>query len=363
MKALHLHSPFGWFAEHNSDLLFALARMESSFLKNDISQVSIDRPIYVTGLARSGTTVLLELLAQNEGVASYRYMDFPFIMLPYWWARLLDLRSGQNYRPVERSHADGLMVTPESPEAMEEILWHYFFPECHNPDKRNDLDIGQKNPEFDTFYNQTICKLLLARKADRYLAKNNYNITRLNYILSVFPDARFVIPVRDPVWHIASLIKQHRLLSENETRDKRILAYMRRSKHFEFGLDLRPLTLISKVRTNEILKLWNEGKNIEAWAKYWRDVHMYLANLLEGNEAVAESALVVSYEDLCRNPQLVLSHVYSHVGLKPDQPLFELQCGRLHLPSYYKPDFSENDIEIIQRETSDTHRRLLNLNK
>ena len=358
MKAVLLHDFLGWCAEHNEDLLFSLARFETKFLKERLSGIKIDQPIYVSGLARSGTTILLELISQNQEVASYRYMDFPFIMLPYWWGKFLQMSTKNNHKPIERSHADGLWVTPKSPEAMEEILWKYFFPKCHDPTVKNVLDQSQRNSDFDTFYTQTIRKLLLSRGVNRYLAKNNYNIARLDYLSSLFPDARFVVPVREPVYHIASLMKQHRLLSEEESRDKRVLAYMRRSGHFEFGLDLRPLNLTSNDRTLEIQELWNKGRNVEAWAKYWRDVHEYLADILETNKVVAECTHVLSYEKLCSEPEKTLASLYSHVGIKPDVALLEAQQKRLHLPSYYVPDFSESDLEIINAETADIHARI-----
>jgi hypothetical protein len=360
LKAVLLHDFLGWCAEHNKDLLFSLARLETKFLKKRLSGIKIDRPIYVSGLARSGTTILLELISQNQGVASYRYMDFPFIMLPYWWGKFLQKSAESNHKPVERSHADGLQVTPQSPEAMEEILWKYFFPNCHDPMVNNVLDQSRRASDFDAFYTQTICKFLLQRGANRYLAKNNYNIVRLGYLNSLFPDARFVVPIREPVHHIASLIKQHRLLCNEENRDKRVLAYMRRSGHFEFGLDRRPLNLISNNRILEIQELWNKGQDVEAWAKYWRDVHRYLTNLLETNKEVAECTLVISFEKLCNEPKSTLDRLYSHLGLIPDEALLEEQQRRLHLPSYYIPDFSKADLEIINAETADIHKSIMN---
>ena len=359
MKAVFLHDFLGWCAEHNEELLFSLARYETKVLKERLARVNIDRPIYVSGLARSGTTILLELISQNLDVASYRYMDFPFIMLPYWWGKFLKISSKSDDKPVERSHADGLQVTPKSPEAMEEILWKYFFPRCHDPMVRNVLDQHQQNSDFDKFYTQTIRKLLLSRNANRYLAKNNYNIARFDYLSCLFPDARFVVPVRKPVNHIASLMKQHRLLSEEESRDKRVLAYMRRSVHFEFGLDLRPLNLTSNDITLDIQELWNKGRDVEAWAKYWGDVHKYLADLLETNSKVSKCTLVISYEDLCNEPNKTLPRLYSHVGLKPDIALLEEQQKRLHFPTYYVPDFTDSELEIINTETEDIHRRII----
>ena len=58
---------------------------------------------------------------------------------------------------------------------------------------------------------------------------------------SCSPTARFIVPVRDPRWHVASLMKQHRLFWRRGQRDPRILKHMRRAGHLEFGLDRRAI--------------------------------------------------------------------------------------------------------------------------
>lgn len=37
-------------------------------------------PVYVTGLARAGTTITLEALAAHPHLASHRYGDYPFFL-------------------------------------------------------------------------------------------------------------------------------------------------------------------------------------------------------------------------------------------------------------------------------------------
>jgi hypothetical protein len=358
VKTVLLHDFLGWFAANNSDLLILLSNLETRCLQKCLSRIRVDRPIYICGLARSGTTILLELISQHKDVATYRYKDFPLVMLPFWWDKFLQLISKDSI-PAERSHADGIQVTPESPEAMEEILWMTFFPTSHDPTVSNVLDRRHISFEFDTFYTQTIRKLLFSRGASRYVAKNNYNVVRLAYLKGIFHDARFIIPVRDPVWHISSLMKQDRLLSQEETRDKRVLAYMQHSGHFEFGLDRRPLNLGSTSRTSKIQQLWLEGRDVEAWAKYWREVHIFLANQLEDNKDIAESTLILSYEELCSSPKKTLTCLYSHAGLRVEAGLIEEQSTRLHSPTYYSPDFTEKDLGIIHAETADVHKRMI----
>ena len=109
---------------------------------------------------------------------------------------------------MERAHKDRIMVTPSSPEALEEPYWMYFFKGLHQSGKSALLDGSTVNPEFERFYLSNIPKILMLRGGERYLSKGNYNVTRLKYLLKLFPDSRFVIPVRNPVSHIASLMKQ-----------------------------------------------------------------------------------------------------------------------------------------------------------
>src|SRR3546814_14155500 len=88
------------------------------------------------------------------------------------------------------------MITPDSPEAFEEVLWMAFFPDLHDPTASSVLDERTDNAAFESFYRDHIRKLLRVRGGRRYLSKGNYSVTRLEYLLKVFPDARFILPVQ-----------------------------------------------------------------------------------------------------------------------------------------------------------------------
>jgi len=227
-----------------------LGRLESSRLAEQISQVPIRMPIYVCGLARSGSTLLHEVISSHPGVATHRVKDYPMVFTPYWWRRATAKLRPQP--PRERAHQDRVMITTDSPDALEEMLWMAFFPRCHDPSVANVLGAQESHPAFESFYRLHIRKLLLAEGATRYTAKANYHIARLPYLARLFPDARFVIPVRAPATHIASLMRQHQLFSQGQRKHPRALAYMRRSGHFEFGLDRRPIHLGDGERVRRI---------------------------------------------------------------------------------------------------------------
>src|SRR5690606_40099980 len=137
----------------------------------------------------------------------------------------------------ERHHRAGLAARPDGREAFEELLGATVCPQAHGALEWAVPDRQPLAPVVEGVALEHLRKLLLLRKGRRYLAKGNYNVTRLGYLLKLFPDARFVIPVRDPLWHVASLMKQHQLFCREEQRNPRVLRHMRRSGHFEFGLD------------------------------------------------------------------------------------------------------------------------------
>ena len=334
-----------------------LGALESDMLAERIGETSIERPVYVCGLARSGSTILLEMLASIEGVATHRYRDFPPVFTPYLWNRLLDRLPKKKLEAVERSHLDGILVTAESPEAFEEVLWMAFFPALHDPKTNNVLDERNGNPAFERFYRDHLRKVLLTRGGRRYLAKGNYNLTRLAYLLKLFPDARFVLPLRRPAQHIASLMKQHRLFCEAERKNPRILEHMRRVGHFEFGLDRRPVNAGVDTATREVEELWRYGEEVRGWARYWSQIYGFLANQLEARPDLAQGSLVVRYEDLCERSEETISRIVDHCGFTGADAVKREYARRLEFPTYYKPAFSEHDLAIIESETREVAAR------
>src|SRR3546814_8036686 len=104
--------------------------------------------------------------------------------------------------------------------------------DLHDARRWDFLDADTRNPAFERFFRDHIRKLLWLRGGTRSLSKANYNLTRLEYLLHLFPDARIVIPIRDPIWHIASLLKQHRLFYRGQQEDARELRHLHRVGHF-----------------------------------------------------------------------------------------------------------------------------------
>ncbi|MDX8491502.1 sulfotransferase [Mesorhizobium sp. VK22B] len=322
---------------------------ETRLLAEQLDHTSVSRPIYIAGLARSGSTILLELLASHPDTASHRYRDFPLVPALMAWNWFVDRAGRTEQLAVERAHRDRIKVTPESPEALEEIVWMAFFPSLHDPSTNAVLDEAARHPCFEAFYRDHIRKLLLLRNAGRYLAKGNYNVTRLRYLRRLFPDARFIVPIRDPTWHIASLMKQHRLFSDAEGKDRRVVSHMRRSGHFEFGLNRVPVNVDGRT-AGEIVRLWKSGRDVAGWAAYWASVYGYVAAVLD-DPAMAGSMLVVRYEDLCSDPAATLSTILDHCELD-DCGLARAAQATVSFPAYYEPSFTQAERNEIRRRTA-----------
>ena len=242
------------------------------------------------------------------------------------------------------------MVTAESPEAMEEVLWMAFFPRLHDPEVSNVLDDRVRRPEFESFFTEHIRKLILARGGQRYVSKNNYNVTRLSYLARLFPDARFLLPIRSPHAHVASLMKQHRLFCQIQHDNEAARRHLRLVGHFEFGLDRRPINPGDHDAVAAIKDCWARGEEARGWAKYWALMYRHLADRLEADPEVARRSLVVRYEELCDQAPAVMTAVCEHIGVPAARA--ELLAVGLHQPDYYTVQFTDAESLAIAEETS-----------
>ncbi|MDF0751133.1 sulfotransferase [Marinobacter sp. 71-i] len=345
-----MHILGGWIHCHPRTWI-RLGNLETRAIQDVIANIKVEQPVYVAGLARSGTTVLLERLAGHPQVATHRYVDFPPLLTPYWWNRWLSLVPRSPEVAQERAHKDGIAVTSQSPEAFEEVLWMAFFSDIHDPSRCGAFDHQASHPAFERFYDEHIRKLLAIRRRQRYVAKGNYNLVRMGYLHKLYPDARFVVAIRDPVWHIASLMKQQRLFATGEASQPRALEHMRRVGHFEFGLDRRAINVGDDAMTARITELWEAGREVEGWALYWADIYRHVADVLDTDPALRDACLVVHYEDLCNQPEETLIRFHEHCQLPVRSQVIRDAAAGLRFPTYYRPQFNEQELSLIREIT------------
>ncbi len=340
-------------------ITFLHERFETITLFNDIRKLKINKPIYITGLARAGTTIVLEMLSKHPDLATHQYKN---LLIPYFpnWLYKLSNKVRLYSKPTERIHKDGIMVTRDSPEAVEEIFWRKYFKHTSTEKSSHIINGNIINPKFERFYPNHIRKLLIAQKRSRYLAKNNYNITRLEYLLRIFPSTKFLLIIRNPVNHIASLIKQTKLFMKMEKQIPLLQDWLKILGHQEFGhhricINVNNTELIHKIR-----KLWSNKKTyVKGWAYYWVSIYDFIADSLEVNEKLRSATFIVNYNELCENPADIIDRILEHTELPLGKFLKvrEYYINHLHKPTYYSPDFSEQELSDIYEITKDTASR------
>jgi len=332
-----------------------LAQKETKKLRKQIEKISIDRPIYVMGLARSGTTILTEIIGKHPDVAYLKYLHSVNPYIPHWIQKIANVVPIFR-KPVERVHKDRLLVNRDSPEAVEEPYWMRFFENVHDESVSNIFDSKTSNPQFEEIYSNSQKKLMFNQESSRYVAKNNYNISRLGYLYKLFPDMKVILMIRNPVNHIASLVKQDAILKELEKENKRLLHWTKIIGHREFGTAKVCINVDSTKQIKLIRKLWEKKETyVKGWAVQWNMIYSYVADLLERNKHLADRTHILRYEDLTDNSAESIDRIVEHLELSEDKfkDIKDEYIHKLHQPEYYKPSFNKKEIEDIRETTKD----------
>jgi hypothetical protein len=253
------------------------------------------RHVFVTGLARAGTTILMREIHRTGEFGSLTYADMPFVLAPNLWAGL-SRRGRTAGSRAERAHGDGIEVDFQSPEALDEVFWRVMdggsyiqadglLP--HDPDA--DLIAGYRD----------LIRLVLRRTAKaRYVSKNNNTVLRIGALAGQMPEAAFLVPLRDPVTHAGSLLAQHQRFLDADAFTQ---SYMTWLGHHEFGATHRSFRLGT---------VTGDPSTLDYWLATW--IRVYSA--LDVAEAAAANVAFVPYEALCSDPA-VWTAVAARIGV------------------------------------------------
>lgn len=290
-------------------LLFDIERV--LFLKRSESRDNnkILEAVYVCGLARSGTTLVLRVLEQTGRFASLNYRNMPFVLAPNLWDRF-NHSSWYKMDEVERAHGDGIMVDLDSPEAFEEVFWR-----THSVDDYEVRPEGlafHPTPEAIPSFAQYRRLVVLANERRqteplRYLSKNNNHIMRLNMIVE-HGQGVVLIVYRHPASVSRSLWTQHQRFSAVQAQDNFGRRYMHWLVHYEFGLNHVPFEFVLKQQSGRF-----KPENINYWLESWAIVHEYLLE-----SACLNCVSLLNYEWLCADPQVCLADLLRHIHQSDD---------------------------------------------
>ncbi len=263
-------------------------------------EVSAGNHVFVAGLARAGTTILMRRLYENGEFCSLTYKDMPFVLAPNTWRSITSV-SQRKSEMQERAHGDGVLVDYDSPEALEEVFWRTFCGAAYI--KPDSLVPMVADPETVEKFRSFVSIILKNRSASSYLSKNNNNILRLGSIAAAFPNGLIVIPFREPLQQAFSLRTQH--LRFKDAEDRFTEKYMTWLAHHEFGADHRPFLFEKETDISG-----NTG-DLSYWLHIWINTYSYLIKNLPSQ------AVLLSYECLCDDTEYVWGKLAERAKLIP----------------------------------------------
>lgn len=181
----------------------------------EIHDLEIERPVFIIGTARSGTTLLYELLAQDERFRVLLGWEAVFPAPPPEAGSHADPRIDRADRLLTQINR----VVPEH-EAMHDIggripiecgqlMGHSFISDqigafYQSPSYARWLMENDWTPAYD--YHKTILKILQWKHPRRHwLLKAPNHLTHIPELLNTYPDARLIQTHRDPIKTMASV--------------------------------------------------------------------------------------------------------------------------------------------------------------
>ena len=323
----------------------AMADVEDMVFRDTLEDISLEEPVFITALPRSGTTILLQLLWDTGRFASHTYRDMPFVLCPLLWqafARFFPVDD----TTMERAHGDGLQVSTRSPEAFEEMIWKHFWPDHYRGGSIRPWSSPDGNPAFDAFLESHMRKVIALRRSDpsdqrRYLSKNNLNIARLAAPPGALGRGIFLVTFREPVQQAASMLRQHERFSKLHAEDDFVRRYMVAIGHHEFGDGLRPVDFDG----------WLEGapppERLEFWIRYWIAAYRHVLEHADGRTGV------VSYARLTGEPEAALGRLADAMGL-PEASGLVSRADRLRPPRTHEVETGPVSDPVL-REASELY--------
>jgi hypothetical protein len=294
-----------------SELLFDL---ESSLFRNAAPPRDA---VYVTGLARCGSTFLLRSLYSSGAFACLTYRDMPFVIAPNLWARMAGFLS---VKPAarERPHGDGIVEDLGSPEGLEEVFWRKELGNVYIQKEGLSVhDVPADTVERLKRYQSLVC----ARYGSpRYLAKNNNLMLRIRSLAPLTPECCFLVLFRHPLAHAESLLRQHRRFS---TTSGFTQEYMRWLVHHEFGADHRPFQFPG------IKRSIRSPNAVDYWLERWIDAHSFLLDVFRQKLG---NIVPVQYERLCDDKDY-RSAIFRRIGVSLVDPGFKNRNRIVERPS------------------------------
>jgi len=264
-----------------------------------LHRTQVHAPVFSVGHARSGTTYLHRMMAKDPqfsyllmyemffpSLLEKRVLRALFRVDQLFGGRLrrkLDTIEQRAFAETNDMHKTGFFVPEEDDFLLTWSLgsgfWIVMFPYMGELDFYHvDRWSERKRHRVMTFYKECVRRQLALNGGGIHLSKNPTFCGRVESLIEAFPDARFVVPVRNPYETIPSLLKM--LQTEWRLRG----------------------------RDDHLIK-----NSLRVLADQSFDAYEHPLEVLANHPGTR--SCVVDYRDLVREPSITMRRVYDELGL------------------------------------------------
>ncbi|MDZ4688361.1 MAG: sulfotransferase [Planctomycetaceae bacterium] len=279
--------------------------IERYLMRIDLTGIDIDRPIFLLGLPRSGTTMLQDICCTHPEVAyiTNAMHQFPRCLCAVEVMRKLLRLDAKG----ERYLADSVEVEAGSPNEGIKLWGTWFGWTPHDlryvprtPDSFTPAEIAEIRHQLR--------RIIWCHGRDRrFFTKNPALIPDIAILQHIFPDAKYIHIVRDPRNSANSMLKLYQL--EKQQLDR--IRSNHRHGLYDRGVFI-PYPRIPKLA--EYIEQWGPD-DLRTTAHVWNDS----VSMIRGWRDKLPHFLEVRYEDILREPEQQLSRLFDFAELRPIQ--------------------------------------------
>lgn len=304
---------------------------ERALLSPWYRRIRIDRPIFIIGPFRSGTTILEKIISEHPGVGYFRYASNIFPKAPVSGHLFLTLL--WTLGVLDRDH----VALVHNPRFLSSALSPYECEWIWSQSAKNlwdercaDLTAGAdfSDPAFERYLFSVIRRHMMLQRGSRFLNKNPVNCVRLRYLKRLFPDARFVTIVRDPIDTIVSHYRNMLRIQQVFYGDPATERILKDQLHMDL------LSMRIKTRNYAQHLALEREHPLLGIANQWKDLQQEVLDSVADTPGLAEQVFPLRYEELVSKPTLILGELWDFLGLVDEHAdrVTAAYAGRLTAP-------------------------------
>jgi hypothetical protein len=276
-------------------------------------RIPLDRPIFIIGPFRSGTTILEEIIAGHPSVGYFGWFTNVYHRAPvaaYLATRLLFALGVVDRKKIPPLHNPRVRQNILNPYECEWV-WSQS-KDSQWDDNLLDLTVGPEfsDADFERYLFSIIRRHLFIHRATRFLNKNPVNCLRMGYLRKLFPDARIVTIVRDPI----DTIRSH---YRTATRVERVWYPDPKTKRIiQDYLHIDMLSMRIKTRNYAQVLALTQKHPLLGIARQWADLQLAVIKSIADDPDSADLVLQLRYETLVSQPTQVLEKLWNFLELE-----------------------------------------------